>query len=36
MSNATNYDVLADGRFIMLHAPVVRSSLNVLVNWQAD
>jgi serine/threonine-protein kinase len=36
MSNATNYDVLPDGRFIMLYAPVDRSPLNVLVNWQAE
>jgi hypothetical protein len=36
MSNATNYDVLPDGRFIMLYAPVDRSVLNVLVNWQAE
>ena len=36
MSNATNYDVLADGRFIMLKAPAEQGRISVLVNWQTE
>ena len=36
MSNATNYDVLPDGRFLMLKADGETDRLEVLVNWLSE
>jgi hypothetical protein len=36
MSNATNYDVFPDGRFLMLLGSEEVRRLNVLVNWSTE
>ena len=36
MNNATNYDVLPDGRFVMLRGPGDTRLLTVMVNWATE